>query len=1118
MATGGAAVLVASLLGGCGGPTGPSAQSTLGTFLSAWSAKQWTVMSQMVDRPPADFVTVNTSAFKDLGVTAATFTPGVTKASGGTASTPVTEHLTLGSLGVWSPTTTVSMVKLNGKWRVEWNTTTINPALTTGLHFGLTRTWAARASILGAGNTPLETQAGQVNVGIEGSRVKNPTQLTSVLVAAGATAAEVTSALTAAKAHPTYFEQVFQMSEGRYQQLGGVTSALYQVPGTVFQHTSGRVAITTGLSAHVVGSVGPITAQELAQLGPTYNSSDEVGQSGIEQAYEQRLAGTPGGSVILVNAAGTTTSTVQTFLPHPGKPVVTTINATVQAAAEAALSGVPGNSALVVVQPSTGEVLASVSDPTSLAYDQALDGRFPPGSTFKIIDSTGLFEAGLTPSSPASCPSTLTVNGQVFHNAEGDGVATTVLQAFEESCNTAFIGLVDNHLSTTTLTAAANLYNVGATPKIGLSAATGSVPIAAGANGLAATAIGQGQVLVSPLNMAMVAASVESGTVHLPRLVVGAPDDSAPSHPLPAAVVPELQSMMAGVVASGTAAGTGLPAATHAKTGTAEYGTGTPAAHRRLAGRLRRQPGVRHRGAGHRQRRADRRADHRQVPQVARLGCLTAGSPRGGGASGGWGLGAAAARAGGACDPCGWLRGVRSCDDKRPGEARSVLRTRRPDATCSTQARPDHDELSAGRRQGSRSQDSGLAPALPVIGVDPSPGGQGPVEQSQRGGGRPVVGTSVQMTGVAVPGLFQGGPVAGGQIDQFLGGRLPVGARVAQRGGPLSERVDRRELGAGGGGFGHQILWAGWQAGPSVDAQVARRVGGPPGKVPTRFAGIFHGRPGSGGIGGPLATVGKGVGKAVPLALVALLVAGCAGTGSTGNGSSGTGTAAPSSSSAPAPGSSSAPAPGSSSASAPAVAATPSTAASTTPASAPAAPTAPSSGTAALGLVVEPDAGIGPIDALLARPRHSLDMVMYELVDPTAEQILATDAARGGDRARPARRPPGEAVEHPGLPVPQRPRGPRRMGTDDLLGDTRESGGHRRRPTGRRGGDHVAQPDQPLLRHHPGFRGHRPRPGGRQRGRVGVRRQLRRAGPQLRASGLGPGLVTGDRRPPWSPS
>jgi cell division protein FtsI/penicillin-binding protein 2 len=104
-----------------------------------------------------------------------------------------------------------------------------------------------------------------------------------------------------------------------------------------------------------------------------------------------------------------------------------------------------------------------------------------------------------------------------------------------------------------------------------------NIPKPAGQTELAADAIGQGRVTFSPLGMAQVAAAIDSGVVRPPRLVAGAPDDSAPSHKLPATVLADLREMMLGVVQSGTASGTGLPAGTHAKTGTAEYGTGPEA-------------------------------------------------------------------------------------------------------------------------------------------------------------------------------------------------------------------------------------------------------------------------------------------------------------------------------------------------------------------------------------------------------------------------------------------------------------------------------------------------------------------------------------------------------------
>ena len=504
-------------------------------------------MSRLVDRPLADFATANAFALFDLGVTKASYVAGPATEHGETANDPVTEDLRLAGIGNWIVRTNLHLERRSGKWLVEWSPETIDPALTSGAHFAVEITWAPRAPILGAGGTPLTAEAPMVTIGVEGSYVRDPASLTVKLTAAGATAQEVSRALTAAKANPTYFEPVFTVTKARYLEL---KPTLYPIPGTVFQALSVRAAITPGLEAHVVGSVGPITAQELDELGAPYDASSIVGQTGLEQVYERQLAGTPGATITLVGADGSTGATLAVIAPRPGKSLETSIDPVVQKAAEAALAGVSKNAALVAVRASTGQVIASVSDPGSAGFDQALDGAFPPGSTFKTITSTALIDGGLSPASAASCPTSITVAGEVFHNAEGDAPVANLAQAFTESCNTAFIGLATSHLSTSSLPAAAAFYDIGKTPAMGLAAFGGEVPTPTDEADLAATAIGQGQVLVSPLDMAMVAAAIDTGSVREPRLVVGAPDDRASTHPLRKGLADDLREMMADVVAA----------------------------------------------------------------------------------------------------------------------------------------------------------------------------------------------------------------------------------------------------------------------------------------------------------------------------------------------------------------------------------------------------------------------------------------------------------------------------------------------------------------------------------------------------------------------------------------
>ena len=571
-----AALLCGALLSACS--SAPTPQATADAYLAAWARQDWAAMQTLTSSPPADFTTVNQAAFRALTVRQASFTAGAMHAGQSAASAPVTERLTLAGLGTITIRSALHLVLVQSKWLVKWSPATIAPPLRAGDQLSLRTVWPARAAVLGAHGTPLTSQGQVVTIGVEGARISSTAALKSALVTAGAPAAAVDSAVAAARAHPTYFEPIFTVSRASYTQL---EPTLYPLPGTVFQAGTALSTLTPGLSDGVVGMTGPVTAEELSQLGAPYTVRDTVGQTGLEQADERQLAGAPGATVAVVSARGAQVATLATLAPQPGSPVTTTIDPSVQRAAEAALAGERKSATLVAVSASTGAVLAVVSV-NSGGFDQAIDGGFPPGSTFKVVTSTALIGHGLTPQSAASCPGTIAVDGEVFHNAESETPVSNLLQAFTESCNTAFIGLATRHLSPSDFPSAAQLLGLGSKPQIGLTAFGGSVPQPRDEADVAATSIGQGRVLVSPLAMAMIAAAADTGTVQAPRLVTsvmdgpGAAITGSPARPLPALVVSDLHEMMASVVSRGTAAGQGLPAGTYAKTGTAQYGTTKP--------------------------------------------------------------------------------------------------------------------------------------------------------------------------------------------------------------------------------------------------------------------------------------------------------------------------------------------------------------------------------------------------------------------------------------------------------------------------------------------------------------------------------------------------------------
>jgi cell division protein FtsI/penicillin-binding protein 2 len=323
--------------------------------------------------------------------------------------------------------------------------------------------------------------------------------------------------------------------------------------------------------------------------GGAYAAGDEAGLSGLQARYDEQLRGTPGVTVAAVAADGAS-RTLFTVDPVAGKPLRTTLAPRLQEAAERSLAAVGPASAVVAIRPSTGDLLAVASGQGGGGLSTATVGRYAPGSTFKVVSSLALLRSGLTPSSPVSCPATTVVDGKRFTNYSdypaGALGRIDLATAVANSCNTAFVGQRGT-VSQADLAAAGAALGIGVDHDLGFPAFLGSIPAseaaAGSATGHAASMIGQGRVLASPMAMATVAASVARGRTVVPRLlpaVAAAQADApaGPATPLTAAEARQLRTLMRGVVTRGSGSFLlSLPGApVLAKTGTAEFGTARP--------------------------------------------------------------------------------------------------------------------------------------------------------------------------------------------------------------------------------------------------------------------------------------------------------------------------------------------------------------------------------------------------------------------------------------------------------------------------------------------------------------------------------------------------------------
>ena len=347
---------------------------------------------------------------------------------------------------------------------------------------------------------------------------------------------------------------------------------------------AGRVLMSDGtsmliadpdLAANLRGQVTTLTSDAQARaLGPLFLAGDDAGTTGLERGLSAQLQGTPGGSIGIKDAAGHVT-TLKQYALTDGHDVTTTLSLKVQQAGEAALAPLANPGALVALDVRTGAVLALVNHPRG-GLGRAIAVPYPPGSTFKILTATAALMDGIPAGQVLSCSPQVTIDGRTFHNAEHESYGDqTFTQAFATSCNTWFVQLADRvyKAKPDLLTQAAQLYGFAQTQAaaggvLPLTSFGGFYPPPKDGAAAAGQAIGQDQVLASPLQMASVAAAVATGTWHSPHVTT---DATVTSHLLPGGVAATLRTFMAAVLqGNGTAAKSGLPAGTFGKTGTAE--------------------------------------------------------------------------------------------------------------------------------------------------------------------------------------------------------------------------------------------------------------------------------------------------------------------------------------------------------------------------------------------------------------------------------------------------------------------------------------------------------------------------------------------------------------------
>lgn len=344
---------------------------------------------------------------------------------------------------------------------------------------------------------------------------------------------------------------------------------LAEGPAEERKHPIGSAAID------VTGEVGETPEEEwpdLARHG--FSPETPVGISGLERAFNARLAGKPGGKLLAISNDGSSVRTLAEGKPQKGAPVKTTIDPELQEVAVSALAGRSGG--VAVLDAKRGDVRALAG--------QAFSAPQPPGSTFKIVTTTAALEAGkVSLDDEFEITNGINVGGRFLNNANGEYCGGTFREAFAESCNAVFAPL-GPAVGNDKLVETAEKYGFNSPPTLyapqivrEVEPEEPTIPTEIGEEiDLGVSAIGQGEVLATPLEMASVAQTVGNNGVRMPTSIVANKKlrpDAEPERVMSPKISNELTELMIGVVNEGTGTAANISEAQVAgKTGTAELG------------------------------------------------------------------------------------------------------------------------------------------------------------------------------------------------------------------------------------------------------------------------------------------------------------------------------------------------------------------------------------------------------------------------------------------------------------------------------------------------------------------------------------------------------------------
>jgi hypothetical protein len=455
---------------------------------------------------------------------------------------------------MWTYDGQLKMARYEGHWQIRWNSTDLHPRLGEHQTLALRADPPRRASVNEIGGTDVLAPGYLYHYTLDAS------QAGAFLIS---TARSVVDAL-----HP--FDDTLNDPQRLAEQASGSGKPLDLI--TLRTDDSNNVAPAIGNLPGVV-----ITPQ--AELLPTDYHFAPALVNQVKKAVIDELDGQAGWRVVSVNQNNVDLAVLNEVEPSPAPSVSISLDRAVQNAAQRAVDNQSRQAMIVVIKPSTGEILAVAQNAAADAVGPlATTGLYPPGSTFKMVTAGAVLERDMaSPNTLLGCPGHLDIGQRTIPNYGGFDLGVVPMsRAFASSCNTTFAELA-SRMPPRGLTQAANRYGIGLDYQVdGLSTVTGSVPPTVDMAERTEDGFGQGKVLTSPFGMALVAATVAAGKTPVPKLIEGrATTITGDTTPISEKMLDGLRPMMRLVVTNGTGKEIADCGAVFGKTGEAEFPGGS---------------------------------------------------------------------------------------------------------------------------------------------------------------------------------------------------------------------------------------------------------------------------------------------------------------------------------------------------------------------------------------------------------------------------------------------------------------------------------------------------------------------------------------------------------------